>query len=181
MTWGSQQRPWVLAEVVSTHRRGHRGVLWFRAISSASIHGSFFFFLLFFRFSFCCSPFEGSTSVSVFLLSLCSSVWHTYFFKLKHFPHPALCPSSKVCRGRIKWLSEDITSKWLGQSLNDKTLEIHQKNKTFFFFLIWMLLRNTKTSLITSSQMWFESVFTKTTAIDRCVLNCPIHNSDSGW
>lgn len=146
MTWGSQQRPWVLAEVVSTHRRRHRGVLWFRAISSASIHGSFSFFfspltqlllLSLWRFDLgiCLSP------------SLCSSVWHTYFFKLKHFPHPVLWLSSKVCRGRIKWLSEDITSKCLGQSLNDKTLERHQKNKTYFF--IFVLLRSTKTCLIT--------------------------------
>lgn len=117
MTRGSQQRPWVLAEVVSTHRRRHRGALWFRAISSASIHSSFF---------------PISTSVAsplkvqppflsvCFLLSLC----------LKHFPHPVLQLSSKVRGGGIKWLSEDVTSKWPGQPLNDETSDRNENRIT---------------------------------------------------
>lgn len=124
MTRGSQQRPWVLAEVVSTHRHRHSGMLWFRAINSSSIHSSFFpsqlLLLSLWKFShcFCLSP------------SLCLSIWHAHFFKLTLPSKPMLSLSSKAQRGGIEWLSENF--KVAGATVNDKTSDRNQNSMTCF-------------------------------------------------
>lgn len=156
MTRGSQQRPWVLAEVVSTHRRRHRGALWFRAINSASIHSSFFFHPY-----FCCSPFESSSAVSVCLLPSVS-LSDTHFFKLKRFPRPVLRLSSKVWRGGIKWLSEDVTSKWPAKPLNDKTLDRNQSAKLCFLSeCYWEKQKHLNRFYPLTLNLWFTAVLTE--------------------
>lgn len=143
MTRGSQQHPWVLAEVVSTHRCRHGGTLWFRAISGASILGSFFLSSFF-------TPISTSVAFSLWNLNLhfrsprsppSVFIWHAHFFKLKRFPasHPRRV--QKWAEAKLSGCLRTELQSVPRPPLNDKIFETNQKR---------VLLRDNKTILIIS-------------------------------
>lgn len=114
----------VLEHYMSTPRLRRGGLLWFKAISSASIftphpqpalNSAAFPLKVQPPFSACL---PASVSASDTLMFSSSNASLGPLFRL----------SSKVRRGGIKWLSEDVAWKGPGQPMNDKTLERDQRS-----------------------------------------------------